>query len=549
MGASARPTVATSAFRGCRPRGAIGQFSRAFVSRCPELGRCTMIARRIRGYVDAGEASGRRSCRDGSDTGAPRRFFARRSTRFPAYRSPTLSRILSFIVLPGLAASLLLVACATGGVVHVPAAENVAPAGQVRVVDERGAVSTKAARRIEQEGPTDLLAHHLRQVEGVIESPLVLGNDAHLLVDGPQTHSAMFEAIDRAKRRIFLETYILEAGKIGSDLAELLAKKRASGVEVRVLYDSVGSRPTPAEYFDGLRAAGIGVCEFNPVNPLKLAGDSDLGINNRDHRKILVVDGRVAFTGGINISGVYSAGSFGSKRKAPSREEGWRDTHVMMRGPIVARFEELFANSWNGQACDDDIALPASARAALAGDIAMRLVVADPASQRSELYVALLSALEHAKERIWLTYGYFVPDDRVLNALQEAAKRGVDVRLVLPGFSDFWAPFHAGRSHYDALLRAGVRVFERRDALLHAKTAVIDSVWSSVGSTNLDWRSFVHNYEADLLVLDREFAAEMEALFRMDEKASHEVTKVEWKSRGLKARVLEWFARRWEYLL
>ncbi|WP_332675142.1 phospholipase D-like domain-containing protein [Aromatoleum sp.] len=455
----------------------------------------------------------------------------------------------SIRALPGLAGSLLLAACATGGVVHVPVAASRSPDGHIRVVNEHGAVSTKAARRIEREGPTDLLAHHLRQVEGAIESPLVLGNDAHLLVDGPQTHSAMFEAIDRAKRRVYLETYIIEAGKIGGDLAELLATKRARGVEVRVLYDSVGSRPTPPEYFERLRAAGIAVCEFNPINPLKLDGDADLGINNRDHRKILVVDGRVAFTGGINISGVYSAGSFGRSRKAPSREEGWRDTHVMMRGPIVRQFDELFANSWNGQACDDDVALPAAARGAPAGDMAMRVVVSDPASQRSELYVALLSAVEHAKERVWLTYGYFVPDDRVLNSLQEAATRGVDVRLVLPGFSDFWAPFHAGRSHYDALLRAGVRVFERRDALLHAKTAVIDSVWSSVGSTNLDWRSFVHNYEADILVLDGDFAREMEALFRMDEEASHEVRMVEWKNRGLKARVLEWLARRWEYLL
>jgi len=483
------------------------------------------------------------------DTPARQRASALSSAHSPAHPSVQLSKLFLFVAIPRLAGSLLLGACATGGVVHVPAAANRPPDGHVRVVNERGAVSTKAAHRIEQEGPTDLLAHHLRQVEGAIESPLVLGNDAHLLIDGPPTYSAMFEAIDRAKRRVFLETYIIEAGKVGSDLAELLAKKRARGVEVRVLYDSVGSRPTPPEYFERLRAAGIEVCEFNPVNPLKHDGDADVGINNRDHRKILVVDGRVAFTGGINISGVYSAGSFGSRRKAPSREEGWRDTHVMMRGPIVRQFDEVFAKSWNGQACDDDIALPASAHPAASGDMAMRIVVADPASQRSELYVALLSAVDHAKERVWLTYGYFVPDDGVLTALQNAAKRGVDVRLVLPGFSDFWAPFHAGRSHYDALLRSGVRVFERRDALLHAKTAVIDSVWSSVGSTNLDWRSFVHNYEADLLVLDREFAGEMEALFRMDEKASHEVRMVEWKNRGLKARVLEWFARRWEYLL
>lgn len=179
----------------------------------------------------------------------------------------------------------------------------------------------------------------------------------------------------------------------------------------------------------------------------------------------------------------------------------------------------------------------------------MRLVAADPLIERSELYVALLSAIENALRRVWLTYGYFVPDDRLLQSLRNAAQRGVDVRLALPGFSDFWAPFHAGRSHYSDLLDAGVRIFERRDALLHAKTAVIDSVWSSVGSTNLDWRSFVHNYEADVLVLDNGFAGELEHLFELDESASHEITEDEWKRRDIGTRFLEWLARRWEYLL
>jgi len=452
------------------------------------------------------------------------------------------------IAWPGVGSALLLVACTTGQVVHAPADASGTPGGAVRVENEHGPLPAAAARTVAEQGGNDLLAHHLKHVEGALASPLVLGNDAHLLVDGPQTHSAMFNAIDGARRRVVLETYILEAGKIGDDLAELLGKKRGAGVEVRVLYDSVGSRATPPEYFRRLRDAGIAVCEFNPVNPLKLERDTDLGINNRNHRKILVVDGRVAFTGGINISGVYSAGSFGSKRKGPPREEGWRDTHVMMRGPIVGKFEALFTTSWSEQGCGP-IVQPAAERPGRAGDMAMRAVASDPSSQRSELYVALLSAIEHAKDRAWLTYGYFVPDDRLLQSLRDAAARGVDVRLVLPGFSDFWAPFHAGRSHYSDLLRAGVRVFERRDALLHAKTAVIDSVWSSVGSTNLDWRSFVHNYEADLLVLDRGFAGEMEALFRLDQEASHEVKMVEWKNRGLKARVLEWLARRWEYLL
>jgi cardiolipin synthase len=165
------------------------------------------------------------------------------------------------------------------------------------------------------------------------------------------------------------------------------------------------------------------------------------------------------------------------------------------------------------------------------------------------MYVALLSAIGHARSRVWLTCGYFVPDAQTKSALIEAARRGVDVRLVLPGFTDFWAPLYAGRSHYDELLSAGVRVYEWHEALMHAKTAVIDSVWSSVGSTNLDWRSFVHNYEGDLIVVDAAFARALERLFQRDVAASVQVTLEAWRQRGAAERLKEWFARQWEYLL
>lgn len=449
----------------------------------------------------------------------------------------------------------VLAACVTGPAVDTAAlpARASPTSVEVRVQHADGALRThsspKVAQQLEADGVgKELLVHHLAHVDDVLAAPLVLGNDAHLLVDGPATYRAMFGAIDKARHYIHLETYILESGEQGGRLARLLAAKRQQGVEVRVLYDSVGSLDTPQGYFEDLAAAGIAVCEFNPVNPLKLAGDPRLSLNNRDHRKLLVVDGQTAFTGGINISGVYRAGSFGSKRRAPTPDEGWRDTHVMVRGPVVTQFEELFNDAWRKQRCPAP-AVRQATRVEPAGSMAMRLVAGDPVSERSELYVALMSALEHARKRAWLTYGYFVPDERTLQSLRDAAQRGVDVRLVLPGFSDFWAPFHAGRSHYQSLLSAGVRIFERRDALLHAKTAVIDGVWSSVGSTNLDWRSFVHNFEADVLVLDGAFAEEMEQLFGLDQSASHEVTLTQWNDRGVRARLLEWLARRWEYLL
>jgi len=455
-------------------------------------------------------------------------------------------RVRHALVALGLAAA----ACA-GLPVLEPPPRPAATAPDIRVVGARGALpphqAAAAVRELEREGNTDLLARHLSQVEGVLSAPLVRGNQGKLLIDGPATHRAMFDAIGRARDHVNLQTYILEADGIGERLAELLIRKRAQGVRVNVLYDSVGSLQTPKEYFDRLRSAGIAVCEFNPVNPLKAPQGWE--INNRDHRKILVVDGRAAFTGGINISGVYSAGSFGSRRGAPSKEQGWRDTHIVTRGPIVAEFQRLFLDAWARQRCEHLAAAEFFPRTAERGEWTMRVVANDPEAGASEMYVALLSEIAQAERRVWLTYGYFVPDPATAETRQAAAARGVDVRLVLPGFSDFWAPLYAGRSHYESLLAAGVRIYEHRDALLHAKTAVIDGVWSSVGSTNLDWRSFVPNYEADVIVLAEAFALDMERLFKLDVAAAHEITLEEWRRRGLVARTREWFARRWEYFL
>jgi cardiolipin synthase len=456
-------------------------------------------------------------------------------------------RVRHALVAIGLAAA---AACAGLPVIE-PAPRQAATARNVRVAGAGGALppahAAAVVRELEREGKTDLLARHLAEVEHALSAPLVRGNEGKLLIDGPATHRAMFDAIGRARNHVNLQTYILEGDEVGQRLADLLIRKRGQGVSVNVLYDSVGSNQTPREYFDRLQAAGIGVCEFNPVNPLKAPKGWE--INNRDHRKILVVDGRAAFTGGINISGVYSAGSFGSRRKAPSKEEGWRDTHIVTRGPIVADFQRLFLDAWAQQRCEGPAQAEYFPRTAEQGEWTMRVVASDPAAGTSETYVALISAIGQSERRVWLTYGYFVPDPVAVEALQAAAARGVDVRLVLPGFSDFWAPLYAGRSHYEGLLAAGVRIYERRDALLHAKTAVIDGVWSSVGSTNLDWRSFVHNYEADVIVLAAPFGRDMEQLFALDVEASHEITLDEWQRRGLVARAREWFARRWEYLL
>lgn len=406
--------------------------------------------------------------------------------------------------------------------------------------------SAAVLRRIEKRSTSELLAHHLAFVEQHVEGPLLVGNRSRLLVDGPQTHRAMFEAIASARESIELEVYILEAGALGERLARLLAERRSRGVDVRLLYDSMGSRGTPKEYFERLHASGIDVCEFNPIQPLE--GDPKLSINNRDHRKILVVDQRIAFTGGINISGVYASGSFGGGSRARSDDAGWRDTHIELEGPVVAEFSRLFDSAWRSQGCPG----PQRSRVRTPGrmgDETMRVIAQDPATERNEVYVELLSALGHAQQRAWLTFGYFVPDPQTVDTLTAAARRGVDVRLMVPSKSDVWLTLYAGRSHYAQLLESGVRIFERRDAVLHAKTVVIDRVWSTVGTSNLDWRSFVHNFEVNVVVLGVDFARQLEALFERDLAAADEITGETWQARGLGSRIKELFSRMWAYYL
>ena len=240
-------------------------------------------------------------------------------------------------------------------------------------------------------------------------------------------------------------------------------------------------------------------------------------------------------------------------RQAPAekevkKKEGWRDTQVQVEGPVVAKFQRLFLDAWALQDCGPVREARYYPPLELRGAKPMQVMRADP-DEGSETYTALLQKITHAKTRVWLTVGYFVPDPELKKALTEAAGRKVDVRLVLPGFSDFWAPVYAGRSHYEELLRAGIRIYEWHDALMHAKTAVIDGSWALIGSTNLDWRSFVHNYEADLVVHDAAFARELERRFQMDVEAAVPVDPEGWRRRGSIEKLKEWLARQWEYLL
>jgi len=410
------------------------------------------------------------------------------------------------------------------------------------------AQATRAVAALVRRSGDTLIERHVAHAAKVLGTPIVAGNAARLLVDGPQTHEQMFASIAAARDHVNMVSYIIDDGETGERLAETLIGRRRAGVVVNLMYDSVGSMATPAGWFDRLREAGVSVCEFNPVNPSRTR--RTWRVNNRDHRKILVVDSATGFTGGINVSDVYSAGSFGSARSRDSGEVPWRDTHVMISGPAVADLQRSFVDRWIQQGCPS---LGDTARyfpeLKDAGRLPVRVVTGGPEHDTSDHYRALISAFEHAEQRIYITCGYFVPDPGMRDALVGAARRGVDVRLLLPSVSDFWAPLEAGRSHYAALLAAGVRIHERTGTLLHAKTAVVDGVWSTIGSTNLDFRSFLHNEEANVIVLDDHFAAELERLFGRDLERSREIDAREWSRRGFVPRLRQWFARQFEYLL
>ena len=355
-------------------------------------------------------------------------------------------------------------------------------------------------------GPTEVLERQVAVNEAVSGSPLIKGNRVRLLLDGPATFAAMFEAIENARHTVNMETFIFEDDEAGRRLADLLIRKRGEGVRVNLIYDSVGSLETPASFFKRLRDKGVNVVEFNPINPLKASKKWLLTL--RDHRKILVVDGRIAITGGVNISQVYSSKFFGEGEEMP--QIPWRDTDILIEGPAVAEFQKIFLHAWavqKGPALNERDYFPEQKEY---GTNLVQIVKSRPGEAGRATFIMYVSAVAFAEKSIHLTSSYFVPDGQMIKALRDAAQSGVDVKIILPKTSDQNLALYAGRYYYDELLEAGVKLYERRNAILHAKTAVIDGVWATVGSTNLDFLSFSKNFEINTVILSSDFAAEME---------------------------------------
>ena len=382
--------------------------------------------------------------------------------------------------------------------------------------------------------------------ERATNEPLYAGNKVTLLFDGPATMKEMMAAARGATTSINLETYIFDQDPIGQEFADLLIEKQQQGVTVNVMVDAVGTLTVPQAFFDRMRAGGVHLLAFNPVNPTARKGKWEL--NNRDHRKLMVVDGKVAFTGGINISSTYANSSLFRSKQPPSDASkiGWRDTHVKIEGPAVASLQWSFVHNWVRQEAGDLPEVDYFPPLYAAGDKLVRVLASDP-DANFEIYKSLLLAINESKKSIHLTAAYFVPDQQTVDALAAAARRGVDVKLVLPGKSDHGLVFHAGRNFYEPLLAAGVKVYELQIAILHAKTAVIDGAWSTIGSANIDRRSFIHNYELNVVVVDPAFGADMESAFQEDLRSSKEITLQDWRSRPWADRIKELAARLTEY--
>jgi cardiolipin synthase len=369
-----------------------------------------------------------------------------------------------------------------------------------------------------------------------------------LLQDGPAIYQAMLAAILAAKDHINMETYILDDDEVGQRFADALIDKQRQGVQVNLIHDSVGTLNTPKAYFERLADSGIRVLEFNPMNPLMARKDWEL--NQRNHRKLLIVDGRTAFMGGINISSVYSGGSSGQGSPAGQGVgPAWRDTDLQLQGPVVAELQKLFLATWQSQQGDAVAPRDYFPPPERAGSEVVRAIGSSPDEPFSLIYATLLSAIGSAETSVNITNAYFAPDPQLLAALEAAVRRGVEVTMILPSQTDSWLVFHAGRAYYEQLLRAGVKIFERHGVILHSKTALVDGVWATVGSTNLDWRSFLHNHELNVVILGTRFGSQLQAMFDQDLAASDAITIEAWERRALHLRLKEWFGRAWEYWL
>jgi len=360
---------------------------------------------------------------------------------------------------------------------------------------------------------------------------LMPGNRVSFLRDGKESYPAMLAAIASATDYVHLETYILASDRTGREFGDALIERAKAGITVRLLYDAVGSLNLDGRFIRNLTDAGVKAIAFRPLVSLKVG----FGLNRRDHRKILVVDGRVGFTGGLNIGDEY--------RDVDDGGGGWHDLHARVEGPAVAELARLFRKVWFAAGGDrypqheepaaESVVTEHTAFAMALGNEEIR--------RRRAIRRTYLHAMRRARQTIRIMNAYFIPDRGIRRVLANAVKRGVEVLVVVPAKGDLRSVQFAGQHTFGTLLRAGVRIFEWPERMLHAKVAVVDAVWATIGSYNLDARSLFHNLEVVLCIIDREAASALDAQIVRDGEKSNEIKLDTWKGRSFWRKIAEWF--------
>ena len=398
----------------------------------------------------------------------------------------------------------------------------------VLLVLNLGTGEKKIERQLEREHATQD-AQFRRAMGALLGPPIVEGNKAEVLLNGDAIFPAMLKAIRGAQHTITFETYIYWSETIGREFADALIERARAGVRVHVLLDWVGSAKMEERYLQEMQRAGVEVVRYHKPHWSKLQR-----LNNRTHRKLLVVDGAIAFTGGVGIADQWDGDA--------QDPEHWRDTHYRLEGPAAASFQSVFLDNWTkatGQVLHGPAYFPPLVPV---GDSPAQMVSSSPSGGSESIHLMYLLALAAARESIVLSSSYFVPDDATVQALVAAVKRGVSVRIVTPGpLIDTKIVRAASRARWGELLAAGVRIAEYQPTMYHVKMLAIDGRFVSVGSTNFDNRSFRLNDEANLNVYDTRFAEEAVKVFDADWAKSTPITFEAWSQRP-------WREKAWEHL-
>jgi cardiolipin synthase len=372
-------------------------------------------------------------------------------------------------------------------------------------------------------------------IEAYTDAPIVGGNRVEILFNGDETFPAMLRDVKAAKSTITFAQYLYEDGSIAYELAEALGDRCRSGVHAYILIDSQGSKKIPEKISAIMSDAGCHVQFFRKVKaPQVFFPWQLLKYNYRNHRRVLVIDGRIGFTGGYGISDAWTG-------DGPT-ENHWRETNTRVEGPVVKYLQAAFTESWlkaTGTMLGGEGFFPLLEPH---GKVSAQIVKSSPLGGSFQNYLLFLLSISSAKKSILITNSYFIPDDTMIDALLKAAARGVRVIVLVPGKIDHEITYVASRREYGRLLLGGIQIFEYRASLLHVKTMVVDGVWATVGSTNFDNRSFALNEEVNLTVYDADVARRLEKAFAEDVRYGRKINYEEWNSRGIGERFSEWFS-------